>query len=129
MTGPGALPAIARFILLVLRTVSASLIGFALVTWLAGQFLVDPGAGLAAAPEAMAYGLGGAAVAGALAAMAGQMLTPGGLKLVTALSILIAAVLVAMVAIRFCAALNNAESGQQPPGPVTQTRAPVGGPG
>ena len=49
--------------------------------------------------------------------------------LVTALSILIAAVLVAMVAIRFCAALNNAESGQQPPGPVTQTRAPVGGPG
>jgi len=127
MPRPGS--ALARFVILPLRTLAAILVGFALVTWLAGQFWGDPGAGLAGAPEAIGYGLGGAIIAGILAASAGHWLSPARLNALTLVCVLLAAGLAVFIAIRATTLTADAVGDPNDTRPVTQVPSSGAGPG
>ncbi|WP_417492345.1 hypothetical protein [Maricaulis sp.] len=123
---PGS--ALARFVLLPLRTLAAILVGFALTTWLAGQLWVDPGAGLAAAPEAMGDGLGGALIAGLIAATAGHWLPAARLNALTLVCLLLAAGLAVFIAYRAVIVSGEAVGDPNETRPVTQLPASGAGP-
>jgi len=117
---------IARFLLAILLTASAAFLAFAGGTVLGGKYLVPPGQGLAAAPEAMGYGLLAALPAMVLAVIVSMKLEMKALLGTTFAALLGAIGLVGMLVVLAQGPDETSSSG--PERPIMSTKPTSDGP-